>query len=288
MGNASGLAMGEAMQPQSSGNACDVLVLAGDRRPGDPLVTQFNVAGKALVPLAGLALLERVLNVVNAWPQTRRVVLVAPSVPDYQTIVDRVGFQAGQMVWVEPEPSLYGSIKKALSVPDCWTDLGLVVSADHGLLQANWLTQVVGGLDRETDLVVGMANWSAVMAAYPGNRRTRYRFSDQSLCGGNLFAFRMPGILPVLARWHQVEQERKKPWRMLSMLGVGPLVSYLTGRLNSNEAFQRLSEIVDAQVRPKIIDDPAIAVDVDGLEDLALAESVLAERRQSLETDDSC
>jgi len=280
--------MCEAIQPESSGNACDVLVLAGDRRPGDPLVTQFNVAGKALVPLAGLALLERVLNVVNAWPQTRRVVLVAPSIPDYQTIVDRVGFQPGQLVCVEPEPSLYGSVKKALSVPDCWTDSGLLVSADHGLLQADWLTQVAGSLDCETDLVVAMAKWSAVMTAYPGNRRTCYRFSDQSLCGGNLFAFRLPGLSRVLARWHQVEQERKRPWRMLSILGVGPLIRYLAGRLSSHEAFDALSRIVDAKVRPKIVDDPAIAVDVDGLEDLALAESILAERCQRSVSDDAC
>mgnify|MGYP000562373530 CR=1 FL=1 len=280
--------MAEALQPQSSGDACDVLVLAGDRRPGDPLVTQFNVAGKALVPLAGLALLERVLDVINAWPQTRRVVLVAPSHPDYQAIVDRVGFRAGQLVWVEPEPSLYGSVKKALSVPDCWNDLGLLVSADHGLLQADWLTQVAEALDCDTDLVVAMANWSAVMSAYPDNRRTRYRFSDQSLCGGNLFAFRLPGLSRVLTRWHQVEQERKKPWRMLSILGVRPLMRYLAGRLSSNEAFDALSNIVDAKVRPKIVDDPAIAVDVDGLEDLALAESVLAERRQSLGPDRAC
>jgi len=280
--------MAEPIQPQVGVHACDVLVLAGDRAPDDPLARRFGVAGKALVPLGSCALLERVLNVIATWPATNRVVLVAPSVPDYQNIVDRVEFKADQLVWIEPEPSLYGSLKKALSVPDCWDDLGVVVSADHGLLQVDWLTQVTEALDRETDLVVAMADWSAVSAAYPGNRRTRYRFSDRSLCGGNLFAFRMPGVLRVLARWHQVEQERKKPWRMLSMLGVGPLMRYLMGRLSSRAAFETLSKIVDAKVRAKIVDDPAIAVDVDGSEDLALAESILAKRGQSLELKKSC
>ena len=280
--------MGEAEPSKIPVSACDVLVLAGDRSANDSMVSHFGVAGKALVPLANVALLERVLRVVSQWPSTNRVVLVAPSAPDYQAIVERVGFKAGQLVWIEPEPSLYGSIKKAVSVEGCWKELGLVVSADHGLLQAEWLTQVTQALDPKTDLVVAMAVWSQVMAAYPGNRRTRYRFSDQSVCGGNLFAFRVPGFLRVLERWHQVEQERKKPWRMLSILGIRSLMRYLTGRLSSDDAFQHLSDIVGARVRPKIIDDPAIAVDVDGLDDWALAESIVAKRQSDLGAERPC
>lgn len=280
--------MSEARPAQAPANPCDVLVLAGDRHSADPLASHFGLTGKALVPLADLPLLERVLGVVTAWPATNRVVLVAPSGADYQAIVDRVAFKSDQLLWVEPGPSLHDSVTKALSVEGCWAERGLVVSADHGLLQTDWLTQMNEALEPGIDLVVAMADWSGVMTAYPGNRRTRYRFSDRSLCGGNLFAFRMPGFLRVLARWHQVEQERKKPWRMLSMLGAGPLMRYLTGRLSSVDAFEVLSKIVGAQVAPKIIDDPAIAVDVDGLEDWALAESILVKRLRGAPSEPSC
>lgn len=264
-------------------NGCDVLVLAGDRRPEDPLAQHFGVAGKALVSLDGVALLERVLNVVCDWPATRRVVLVAPVAPDYQAVVDRIDFKPAQLVWIEPSETLFSSIQAALSTPGCWDGMGLVVSADHGLLQPQWLTQVVGALNAGSDLVVAMADWSDVTEAYPGNRRTRYRFSDHNLCGGNLFAFRMPGFLRVLARWHAVEQDRKKPWRMLSMLGLVNLARYLSGRLSSSDAFGALSKIADANVRPEIVRDPSIAVDVDGFADLALAEKILAKRIENLD-----
>ncbi len=269
-------------------NGCDVLVLAGDRSAKDPLAKHFGVSGKALVPLAEVALLERVLKVICEWPSTRRVVLVAPHLSDYQAVVARMDFKPDQLVWVEPAPTLYKSLEAALATPGCWDGLGLVVSADHGLLKPDWLTQVVGSLNLETDLVVAMADWSEVMEAYPGNRRTRYRFSDQSLCGGNLFAFRMPGFLRVLARWHRVEQERKKPWRMLSMLGVGNLARYLSGRLSSTDAFRALSKIADAHVRPEIVRDPSIAVDVDGFSDLALAETIISQRQQDIDENGSC
>ncbi|HEY7906424.1 MAG TPA: NTP transferase domain-containing protein [Wenzhouxiangella sp.] len=262
----------------SERNRCDVLVLAGDRTSNDPLAKHFGVAGKALVPLGGVALLERVLQVIEQWPATGRVVLVAPNLSDYREVVERTNFSPKQLLWIEPRPTLYQSIEAALAVPDYFEGMGLVVSADHGLLKPQWLTQVTSSLNEESDLVVAMANWSEVMMAYPGNRRTRYRFSDQSLCGGNLFAFRMPGFLRVLARWHSVEQDRKKPWRMLTMLGVGNLVRYLSGRLSSDDAFLALSKIANVNVHAEIVNDPSIAVDVDGFADLELAEAILSQR----------
>ncbi len=268
--------------------SCDVLVLAGDRHSKDPLVEHFGVAGKALVPLGGVALLERVLGVVGQWPATRRVVLVAPETPEYQQVVNQFEFAPDQLTWIAPGKTLHESIESALCVHGCWRETGLVVSADHGLLQPQWLNQVASSLSQQTDLIVAMADWSKVMSAYPGNRRTRYRFSDQSLCGGNLFAFRMPGFSRVLARWHAVEQDRKKPWRMLSMLGISNLARYVSGRLSSTEAFAALSKLAGVNVRPEIVMDPSIAVDVDGLADLTLAEQILAQRAESGDDNEPC
>lgn len=280
--------MSEIESRQAPPNGCDVLVLAGDRSSKDPLPKHFGVPGKALIPLDGVALLERVLKVICDWPATRRVVLVAPGLPEYQAVVEQIDFKPGQVIRIEPSLTLHKSIEAALATPGCFEGLGLVVSADHGLLKPQWLSQVTESLNSDTDLVVAMADWTEVMKAYPGNRRTRYRFSDQSLCGGNLFAFRMPGFQRVVARWHAVEQDRKKPWRMLSMLGVGHLARYLSGRLSSRDAFGALSKIADAKVCPEIVHDPSIAVDVDGFADLALAEMILSQRIASSGDTNSC
>jgi len=271
--------------PKDSGlPAIDVLILAGDRPGGSPLLAHTGVKGKALVPLAGKPVLARVMEAVAAWPRCARIVLVAPKEPAYQRLVESTA-GGKDVLWMTPQSSLFGSIGDALSLDGVWQDQGLIVSGDHGLAVSTWFDQVLAGLGGSADLVVGMADWEAVMSAYPGSKRTRYRFQDGSVCGGNVFAFRRSGMEKILASWAQVEHQRKRPWRMLSLLGPIHVARYLAGRLTRGEAFDRLSSVVGASVASQLVDDPAIAVDIDSVEDLVLAKRIVRDREGLAKTD---
>lgn len=257
-----------------------VCILAGDRTIDDPLCQSQGVPGKALVSLAGEPLLAHVLKAVQAWPRLGRIALVAPHTPQHQCVVESVLQPDVALDWHPPAKRLPASIRNV------WVDqppgqVGVIVTADHALLQPAWLEQVYQAVAGAAEVAVGLAEYDTVMAEFPGSRRTRYRFFDGSICGGNVFAFQMPQILSVLDLWQRMEAERKKPWKVLSLLGPGHVLAYLTGRLTLAKAFARLSAQTGVRVEPVVIDDGAVAVDIDSVADLALAEQALVRRRQA-------
>lgn len=262
----------------SSISVIDVIVLAGDRGPDDPLAVSAGVAGKTLVPVAGVAMLTRVLGTLSSWERLNRLILVASTDSAYRQAVTESALSADRLLWVEPAASLSDSVEKALQAAGPGRPL-IMATADHPLLDPAWLESLLGS-DANADLCIGLAQWQSVMARFPGSRRTRYRFSDASVCGTNLFLFRDRRADDILATWRRVEQERKRPWRIISLLGWANLARFLAGRLSLDRAFKALSASVGVRVRPVLLADPLAAVDVDSLADLALVEQVLAERSQ--------
>lgn len=260
----------------------DVIVLAGDRGPGDPLAASAGVRGKALVPAAGTALLTRVGQTLSSWPMLGRLILVAPDHDDYRAAIAGAGFDpAGAVTWVAPELSLSASVRAGLAAAVSPTRL--LLTADHALLNPAWMNDLLAAAARHPHaaVLVGVADWAGVMARFPGSRRTRYRFRDGSICGTNLFVLRAPAAHRLLRVWEGVEQQRKRPWRIVSLLGWANLAQYLAGRLSLNAAFGALSRRLDIDIAPVLIDDPLSAVDVDTPADLRLVESVLSERARS-------
>ncbi len=259
----------------------DVIVLAGDRGPDDPLALQARVAGKALVPVAGKSMLERVLSVLRAWPRLGRIILVAPGGSAYRQAAATAGWlDDPALVWLEPRGSLAASVRAGVAAGQ--GSIRLVLTADHALLDTTWLDCLMQAVfsDQEAQVLVGVTGWDDVMARFPGSRRTRYRFRDCAICGTNLFALREPGAARLLDLWQGIEQQRKRPWRIVALLGWRNLAAYLAGRLSLNAAFEALSMRIGVNVRPVFLRDPLTAVDVDSLADLALVESVLFDRER--------
>ncbi|MFP4207529.1 MAG: NTP transferase domain-containing protein [Wenzhouxiangella sp.] len=259
----------------------DCIVLAGDRSNADPLAVAAGVPGKALVPVVGKAMLGHVIETLADWARVGRIILVAPDRPAYwQTALDAAGARASDLVRVTPASSLIDSVERALA--QSRSSRSFLLTADHVLLDTAWLEDVLSRQGpRPASLAVGLADWHRVMARFPGSRRTRYRFSDQAACGTNLFLLNDPvGVGRILALWREVEQQRKKPWRIIALLGWANLSRYLAGRLSLEEAFRALSARVGTPIEPVLIDDPLAAVDVDSPDDLALVEQVLAGRGQ--------
>jgi len=70
---------------------CDIVVLAGDRGPGDPLAASAGVAGKVLVPIGGRPMIERVLEAVAGASATGRIVAVCPGSAAYLEVLSAHG-----------------------------------------------------------------------------------------------------------------------------------------------------------------------------------------------------
>lgn len=256
----------------------DVIVLAGDRGPADPVAASQGVAGKVLARLAGRTLLGRVLQTVAGLEGLNAVILVCSELPEYAAEYERNVPLAFRRPIVAPAAGPAASLVEALK-RSAGNRSVLVVTGDHPLLERAWLEDFIRDAAAvKVAAVVGVADADAVARRFPQSRRTRYRFSDIPTCGTNLFWFDAVRGRAVAEIWSSFEQDRKRPWRIIARLGPAVLLRYLSGRLSLDGATEALSRRLGVPLAAVQVAAPEAAVDVDNLEDFALAERVLAER----------
>lgn len=245
------------------------LILAGSR-PGapDPVAQAEGVAHKALVLVDGAPLLARVHAALRAAGVER--IAVAADAPEVVALAGQLGAEV-----IPPESGPSGSVARAFS------HLGapmLVTTADHALLQPEWVRQFIEDSPVDADVALLLARRDVVERAVPETRRTWLRFADGQWSGCNLFLLASADARHAIATWREVEANRKKPWRIAAKLGPRVLWDYLRGKLTLGEAVVRLGRRIGIRAAMVPARDGLAAVDVDKVADLALVRSVAARR----------
>lgn len=254
-----------------------VIVLAGDRGPGDPLAAAGGVAGKVLVEISGKPMLTYVMEAVSKFVVDGRILIVCPNGPAYLEAAD-VG---RDYKLIEPASGPAASALAALEHLESDVPV-LLVTGDHPLLQPAWLEQFAStARDSGADAVVGLVDHARIVERFPSSRRTRYRFSDVSVCGTNLFFFASSHGRRIVEYWYAFEADRKKPWRIVRRLGLWNLLRYLIGALSLAGALESLSRRSGVRLEAVMVNAPEAAVDVDSPADLALATEIIDERKQN-------
>lgn len=255
------------------------LVLAG-ARPGevDPVARAAGVPFKCLAPIAGRPMVERVVEALAELPTVARIVVVADPAArlDELPAIARLATE-GRLTLHRPEttPATSGEagLARAGGLPL------LVTTADHPLLDRLILEAFLEpALASGAAVVVGLAPEWAVRAAAASTRRTWWRFADGRFSGANLFLLRGEAARPALAFWRRVEAERKRPWRIVRLLGPSNLALYASRLLTLEAAMARASRILGCRVAAVSIPIGVAAIDVDRPADLALAEAILTGR----------
>ena len=250
------------------------LLLAGQRPGVDALAGHFGETWKALVPVGGEAMLSRAARALLDSPSVARVVVLAQ---DPAALTAR-----GDTEWLEREPcvsfaasatSISQSVKAVAGAPEApWPVL--VTTADHALLTPmmveDFLYQSTGA-----DVAAAVVERRTILARYPTSKRTWLRFRGGAYSGANLFALGGPAAAAALDLWADIEQERKKGWRIVGALGPGLLIGAATGMLTLNQAMRRASARLGVEARAVVLETAEAAIDVDKLADHRLVEQIL-------------
>ena len=247
------------------------LLLAGSRPGGDPFAKRYGVELKALIPIAGEAMILRPLA---ALLDSRRVEAVRILTQDPERLAPVLPRRGG---W-SAEPSL-GTIAETIEAicndPATRWPL-LVTTADHALLDAAMVDQFCAEAEG-ADLAIAVVTRSALMKRLPESRRTWIGLRRGRYTGANLFALGSPAALKAIALWRSVEQDRKKGWRLLLALGWPGLLGLLRLR-TLDQTLAAMGRKLGLSLKAVRMDDPLAAVDVDKPQDHELV-SAIVERR---------
>ncbi len=251
------------------------IILAGDRMPGDPLAAAAGVACKAFVPVAGTPMVHRVLDTLQAARQVASLILCGPS----QSLIEQepglsARLKTGELAWIASQATPSQSTYRALQAfPD--NKPVLVTTADHALLTPQIVDYFCGHARRlQCDVVVGLAAYDRIVAAFPETRRTAIKFKDGAYSGCNLFGFLSPRSDRAAEFWHQIEKVRKKPLRMMQVLGWWSVLQYILGRISLEDGLKRLSHKMQLKAQAVILPFPQAAVDVDTVDDWHFVEQL--------------
>ena len=269
------------MQSERVNTPFTAIIMAADRNPDDPVARAAGVTCKALTPVGGTPMVLRVLNALEQSPEVGpRLLCGPPRALLEQTEALKSGVDADDYGWMASRESPSISAAAAMEQIPASQPV-LLTTADHALLTSRILDDFCAqARNADFDLMIALAPHELVAMAYPAVKRTRLRFSDRDYCSCNLFAFMTPRSRGIAGFWRKVESQRKRPWRVIGILGWWPVFKYLFGRLSLHEALARISTRLEIRIGVAILPYPEAAVDVDSENDWQLVQQIVAEREK--------
>ena len=256
------------------------IVLAGQRSAEDPLAQHTGTSCKALVEIDGEALLSRVLG---ALKEARLVTSVLLSGPGQSQLADNKAAcsDAAFISWSESRETPSTSAYQLLQTlpPD---QPVLVTSSDQPFLNAQLIDRFCEqSLAHEADVTIGLVPYPLVKAAFPDMPKTILHFSDGDYCGSNLFAFLTQDGRRAADYWRAIEDARKRPLKIIRILGWLALLRYRMGWLSLPAALKLLSRRFNMRIHAIELPYADAAIDVDTIVDYELVQREFKRRSVS-------
>jgi GTP:adenosylcobinamide-phosphate guanylyltransferase len=246
-------------------------VLAGSRPGRDAFAESFGSDLKALIPVGGEPMVRRPVRALLASEDIGDVIVLSQAP---ELIADAV-----------PEDARVQLRKSGATIASTMLELCfdkrtqwplLVTTADHVLLNPDTVAEFCAYA--EGDIAIGVVEQATLLKRFPGAKRTWIKFRGGAYTGANLFALRTPKAAAAIELWRSVEAERKKGWRVVSILGPFVLLGTLLRLLSIDQGLRHVGRKVGLEVTAVRLSDPLAGVDVDKAEDHQLAEALLAGR----------
>lgn len=256
------------------------LVLAGTRPKGDPLARATSVSHKALVPLGGKTMLAHVLEALRRSHSVGRMIICGLSAEHLRNGNAGGLLDASDVSVVEGLSTPSGSVNHILRTVPNIVPL-LITTADHPLLSPEVIDEFCDRmLQGNYDAAAAVVPADLVRRAFPDSNRTYLRFRERAYSGCNMFGILTPIGLGAPAWFSRIEEHRKQPWRMMSLLGPGVLVKFALGRMSLASVEKYASRKMGLRATIIVLSRPEAGYDVDTVDHLKVADAVL--RTQAL------
>lgn len=248
------------------------IVLAGSRPGRDPFAEQFGTDLKALIPVAGEPMVRRPVRALLRSGSIARIIVLAQETAQIAAALPddpRLSVRSSKGTIAETMLELIDTDGAEWPL--------LVTTADHALLDAATVEQMCREADA-TDIAIGVVERANLMERLPETTRTWLKFRGGAYTGANLFALSSPKVRTAIETWQSVEQDRKKAWRMIALLGPVALMCVALRLVSLDDVLAQLGGRLGLAIKAVRLSNPLAGVDVDKAEDRALAEAILEGR----------
>jgi hypothetical protein len=241
----------------------------------DPLAVAAGVSHKALVPVAGEAMIGRVLRIADeAFPDSPLFV----AVEDFAIIADEPTVArlhaAGRLTPVGAEDHIVDSVVEASRT----TGFPLVLTtADNVLMSVEGFRSIAeAGAAGGVDGIVMMAEKADILASHPDGQRRFYKFRGGAYSNCNLFWIGNAHAFDAIETFRYGGQFAKRKGDAVRALGLTAILLYASGLVTLEGMFRHFSRRFGVRIRPLVAKDGRLAIDVDNDRTHRVAEEILA------------
>src|SRR3546814_289659 len=206
------------------------IILAGSRPGADQLAHVYRSPIKALIPVAGKAMVAHVTSTLATHDRIERIIVLAQQT-ELLAHHEDTGWMARdeRIAFVASGAGISSSLLDIMEKGKARYPL-LVTTADNVLLDHSMIDSFLDGVD-DADLAVAMVERRVLLSRYPQSRRTWLKFRQGCWSGANLFWLANDNVKPLLNLWRGVEQDRKKGMKIVAAFGPLLLAGALLRRL---------------------------------------------------------
>lgn len=248
------------------------VVLAGSRPGRDPFAEAFGTDLKALIPVAGEPMVRRPVrellssenigDVLVLTQAPERIAAVLPRDPRIKIAVSGISI-ASTILQLCKDESVHWPL--------------LVTTADHALLDRATIEEICTAA-QGADVAIGVVEQDLLLQRFPHAKRTWLKFRGGAYTGANLFALQSPRVASAIELWAGAEQGRKKGWRLIFLLGPTVLLGTMLRLLSIDRVLDRAGQRLGLTIKAVRLSNPLAGIDVDKMEDHALAQAVIEGR----------
>lgn len=248
------------------------LLLAGSRPGVDPFAEAHGTDLKALIPVAGVAMVARPAAALLSAPEVTRVRVLAQQ-PERIS----AALPADPRLEVTASGATIAATLDAILADAATRFPLLVTTADHALLDTDMIADFCAAAEG-ADLAIGLVERRALDARLPQTKRTWIQFRGGAYSGANLFAFGSRDAAKAVALWRSVEQDRKKGWRLIASLGPALLLGAVLRLRTLDQTLSSIGRRLGIDIRKVELSNPLAAVDVDKPADHDLVTAIIEGR----------
>lgn len=240
-----------------------VVLAGGELDPQDPLVELLppdTPRNKAFVPLAGISLIQHVVNALSASTVVRRVIIVGQD--------ESAGVHSDKpLLYLPDHGSLVGNLlagveaSARLDPADLYT---LLASADTPLISAAMVDWVAANtIQIEPDIAYHVITDQVMEARFPGANRTYVKMKGVRVCGADLNTVSNRVLQTNRALFERLAAARKNPLRQAAIFGPGFLLGVLLGIFDPPEAARHLGHRLGLKARAVFSPYAEMGMDID-------------------------
>ncbi|NMB02870.1 MAG: NTP transferase domain-containing protein [Firmicutes bacterium] len=245
----------------------DAVVLAGAPNEGQ-LKEASSAKWEATIPIHGKPMVNYVIEALQESEHIAKVVVVGP--------LELKDLLPAKCLWVEAGQSLTENIFRAMEHLEQKNKI-LLVTSDIPFVHAESIDDFIERCaELSGDVYYPLISKEANQQMYPETVRTYFTLKEGSFTGGNLLLVTPEAINN--SRWVMDELflQRKKPWKVIRLLGFLFILKFMTKQLTLRELEQRASSILGYKGVFIITPYPELGTDVDKPSDLELALKIIS------------